>query len=109
MARHPYKDPFYVLQRQAWARARSQASFRGEPWTLTFEDWQEFWPREFWDQRGRGPGCLCLTRINVDLPWSRTNCCRMDRLDAVRIGRLRHTRPDRHLDPSLWRTAVYLK
>ena len=106
MARQPYKDPFYVSQRQAFARARSQASFRGEPWTLTFEDWQDFWPPGIWELRGRGPGCLCLTRLDLARPWSRKNCCRMDRLDAVRIGRKRSS--GLPLDQSLWNSAVYL-
>lgn len=57
----------------AFGRARCQARFRGEPWTLTFEDWEEIW-RDRWHLRGRASGDLCLSRCDYRQGWSVENC-----------------------------------
>lgn len=100
------RDRYLVDLRRAFARSRCQAKYRGEAWQLTWEDWQDFWPREFWSLRGRHQGCLCVTRLDRTLPWSRENCCRMDRIDAVKIGRLHQC--GWPVPEHLWQSAITL-
>lgn len=73
-----YKDPVEHLQHRAWLRARAQAKFRREAWEITFEDFTEIW-RGQWEQRGRRPKDLCMTRIDTTQPWSVANCEIIDR------------------------------
>lgn len=107
MSRRPWKDPFDVDRCLKFNRARTQARFRGEQWTMTFEDWNEFWPTpEIWSQRGRSGDRLCLTRRDPTGPWSRENCCRILRSDQVRIGICQGR--TRTSTAGLWSTAVFL-
>lgn len=62
------------VQYRAWVQQRNQAVYREEPWTVTFEQYQDLW-RDHWEQRGRTSSSYMLTRINSDLPWQLDNCC----------------------------------
>ena len=55
-----------------WQMARAQANFRGEPFELTFEEFYQLW-RNDWDNRGRQPENMCMTRKDKDGPWSADN------------------------------------
>lgn len=56
-----------------WQQAKAQAKFRGEDFELEFEDYYEFWQKD-WDNRGRLPDNMCMTRIDSEGAWSRDNC-----------------------------------
>lgn len=67
-----------------WQMARAQAKYRNELWELEFEDYYLLW-RDHWEQRGRGPDDMCMTRRDPDLPWSRDNICIILRSDHARL------------------------
>lgn len=77
----PYQHELYY----AWHKHRSQANYRGEPYELTFEDWQVIWanPEDFLN-RGRKPDNLTLTRIDPEGAWSTDNVIIMTRLEHLR-------------------------
>ena len=80
-----YKDKFDRQRNLTWHRMRAQANYRGEAWDLTFEDYKLFWPtEELWAQRGRVTDSLCMTRIDPDQAWSRSNAVVLPRLDQTR-------------------------
>jgi hypothetical protein len=56
-----------------WQAHRAQAKFRGEEYTLEFEDFYEFWTGS-WHERGRGGDDMILTRIDPEKPWQADNC-----------------------------------
>ena len=71
-------DPVTHQQYVAWGRSRAQAHFRKEEWHLTWPEWQELWSLD-WNQRGRGPDSVLITRRDPLGPWSIENCLIMDR------------------------------
>ena len=81
--KHPYhrhKDPLDHKRNRWFVRSRAQAEFRGEQWNLTYEEFCEFWPtEEIINRRGRDGDSLCLTRLDPELPWDRTNTCQVTR------------------------------
>ena len=56
----------------AFGRARAQALFRGEPWCLTFEEFEQIW-QDCWHQRGRASEDLCMTRTDPEGAWATNN------------------------------------
>ena len=62
-------DPVRHAQYVAWGRARAQALYRGEGWDMTFDEFAEIWGTD-WPRRGRASQDLCMTRPDLDLPWS---------------------------------------
>ncbi|CAB4154829.1 hypothetical protein UFOVP647_32 [uncultured Caudovirales phage] len=63
-----YKHQMY----HPWQLAKAQANFRKEEWDLSFEDYYQIW-NGLWDQRGRLSDDLCMTRIDYEGPWIKTN------------------------------------
>lgn len=55
-----------------WQKMKAQAKFRGEDFTLEFEDYYEFW-KDCWPQKGRLATSLCMTRKNIHGAWSKDN------------------------------------
>lgn len=74
----------------AWQRAYSQAQFRGEPWFMTFEDFCTAWEGH-WQDRGRGSDQLCLTRQDLEGPWSLDNVYLITRAEHNRRHQLKRT------------------
>lgn len=55
-------------------RARAQAWYRGEQWFITEEEYIQLWRAEDrYQRKGRTVECLCLTKIDYDLPWTVDN------------------------------------
>jgi hypothetical protein len=65
-------DPIKHAQFIAWHRQRSQAIYRGEEYTLTYEEFMTLWADK-WQQRGRKIDDYCLSRRNPALPWDINN------------------------------------
>ena len=81
------KNPFDVDRRRAYSRSVSQARFRGETWSMTYEEWCSFWPTpEEFDRRGRGPDSECLIRRDWSLPWTLSNTVKLPRKAQLAIG-----------------------
>lgn len=66
-------DPRRHEQYKAWAQQRNQAQWRGEDWQLEFDDWALIWDPHWDTRRGRRSDCLCLVRVDYDLPWTPDN------------------------------------
>ena len=105
--RRPNADRWPTETLKGFSRARAQAHYRGEVWNLTIEDWRDFWTRERWPNRGRTAGCICLTRSDQGQPWSRSNCCLVERFAAIRAAKARQS--GRPPDPAIWAGAIYLE
>jgi hypothetical protein len=52
--------------------AKAQAAFRDEPWDLTFEEYCFLW-KDHWEDRGRQPDNVCMTRKDDEGPWDKHN------------------------------------
>ena len=58
-------------------RARAQAWHRGQEWYITEQEYIRLWRQDNrYLRKGRGTGCLCLVRIDLEGDW---------RLDNVEI------------------------
>jgi len=70
-------------------RARAQAWFRGEEWTITEQEYINLWRQDDrYLQKGRERHCLCLTKIDPDLGWHTDNVQFISRLEHLRnIGK----------------------
>lgn len=68
-----YKTEFERIRHFPFLRARAQANFREEGWTLTFEQFCNIWTDEFWPRRGKKVNSLVMTRLRKDRSWSATN------------------------------------
>jgi hypothetical protein len=90
-----HSDPFEHIRYIPFLRARAQATFRQEEFLLTFEDWCYFWStEELWHRRGRASTALTLMRCDPLKPWSRDNCCLMERYYQILIAnRRKHNLP----------------
>ena len=65
-------DPVRHEQFTAWHRQRAQAIYRGEEYLLTFEDFHAIWG-DLWSKRGRGINDYCLSRLDPEKAWDKTN------------------------------------
>jgi hypothetical protein len=72
----------------AWHKHRAQANFRKEAYDLTWDDWMTIWanPIDF-QNRGRSPEDLTLTRIDDDGDWTMANVEVITRLEQLRKAR----------------------
>jgi len=62
----------------AWSAAGAQARHRKELWSLTLDQWRAVWA-DHWQERGRDSDSLCMTRCDVNLPWTIDNVCLITR------------------------------
>lgn len=69
---------------QPWLCARAQANFRKEGFDLTFEQWCELW-MPLWHRRGRKPDDVCMTRVDIERPWTWGNVIIIERKDHFEI------------------------
>jgi len=92
MARRIYNKGNTFLQKRhrAYTRHLCQCRYRREEFDLTLQDWSDFWPdAKTWSQRGRSVNSLCMTRIDPEKPWSRSNCCLLTRENQLKIKNAR--------------------
>lgn len=82
-----YPDLLDHERHVAFLRARCQANYRGETWTMTIEEFFEMWPVEMWSCRGRGYSDLCMVRIDPQAEWSKDNCQIVTRYEQLCRGR----------------------
>lgn len=65
-------DPRTHKQYHCWQLQKVQATYRSEEYDLTFEEYKELWDPH-WEQRGRTRGTVCMTRIDWEGAWTKTN------------------------------------
>jgi hypothetical protein len=67
-------------------RARCQARYRKEEWTLLLEDYIDLWMKDDnYLNKGRGRENVCLTRKDPDLAWSKDNVCIITRAEHFKL------------------------
>jgi hypothetical protein len=67
-------------------RARAQAWYRGEEWTITEQEYIELWRRDDrYLKKGRGTEDLCLVRLDYEDGWHIYNVDIISRLDHYRV------------------------
>lgn len=66
-------DPLRHEKYYAWLKHRSQANYRKEEYSLTWEQWEELWSDERWFSRGRTIESLCLQQIEPGEGWHISN------------------------------------
>jgi hypothetical protein len=81
---HLFERPIDREKHMGFLKNRVQSRFRKEPWDLTIEQYFLLWPDDLWQQRGRLGHQLVLTRSNIDLPWTLSNCVICTRLDVIK-------------------------
>lgn len=74
-----YKHSMY----HPWQMSKAQAIFRDEGWDLTFDEYYELW-KDDWNNRGRKSENMCMTRLDPDLPWTKTNVMIVQRVEHLR-------------------------
>lgn len=78
-------DPRRHDQYIAWLRHRAQAHYRGELYSLTFEDWETVWNQDSaWENRGRSIDSVCLTMIDSQKGWCSDNVVVQCRRETLR-------------------------
>jgi hypothetical protein len=65
-------DPLVHAMYRTFVQARNQAHFRGETWSLSFEEYQALW-REHWHLKGRTINDYCMTRLDEASAWALGN------------------------------------
>lgn len=85
-----YRTDYQGRMRLAFLRARAQATFRSEPWDLSYEEFQVFWrdPIRF-SQKGFSRTSLVMTRLDPRVSWNKDNCVIITRLTQLRIQHAR--------------------
>lgn len=71
-------DPIRHEKYTAWLRCKAQAAYRGEPWEITFQEYERIW-RDHWHLRSRTSSGIQMMRKDYDKPWSRHNVVLVDR------------------------------
>jgi len=56
-----------------WHQQRNQAQWRGETWSIDFDEFCELWQGDSWERRGRHPEDLCMVRKDYGLDWTLDN------------------------------------
>ena len=80
-------DPRRHEQYYAWLKHKSQAAYRLEEHTLTFEQWETLWNDNFaWENRGRENNSVNLTRIDKEKGWSWDNVIIIERLHNLQAA-----------------------
>lgn len=61
-------DPVRHEMYHAWQVHKAQCNFRDEEFNLTFEQYEDLWADD-WNNRGRSPEHVCMTRIDWLGAW----------------------------------------
>ena len=81
--RPPYTNRAHVELRKYWARSKGQARYRGEDWQLSWEEFYDLWTEnDAWLHKGPHSDQLCLSRLDVEGPWSVANTQIMTRHES---------------------------
>ena len=79
-------DPVRHEQYQGWLKAKAQAQYRQEAWSITFEQWVKLWA-DAWSRRGRERHCIMLKRKSLEQGWTTANAHLVERIRNKRKGK----------------------
>lgn len=79
-------DPITHDKYYAYMKHKAQAKYRGEDYSLTWEQWDQLWPTELFVRRGRKSHDLVLMQTDTDLGWHQTNVSVVERIEHLRRG-----------------------
>lgn len=84
-------DPIRHEMYHPWQMAKAQAKFRGEEFTLTFDEYYDLWIKD-WHLRGRKSDDMCMTRFDESQGWTKKNTIIINRKQHFqeRSGKQRH-------------------
>ena len=89
-----YQDDLLHDQHWAWLRKKAQATFRGEEWTLSIEEWFDLWAKSGqWENRGRHPHASAVFMTDPEKGWHAWNvavCDRTEMLSKIAKNRTRN-------------------
>lgn len=57
----------------AYLKHKAQARYRGESYSLSFQEWETLWQDDVWEQRGKTADSLCLAQIDCKQGWHVNN------------------------------------
>ena len=77
-------DPVRHDKYYAWLKHRAQAKYRGEEYSITWEQWETLWTDDLFLQRGRRSDSMCLTRFNFEGEWCVDNVHIVTRLEHLK-------------------------
>ena len=76
-------DPKIQDMYYAWMKRKAQAKFRKEEWELQWEDFYELW-KDCWHLKGRLADDVCMTRDDIEKPWSKENTIIISRREHLK-------------------------
>ena len=95
-------DPEEHKRYRTFIQQKNQAQWREEGWTITFEQWKQIWADSGqWHNRGRERSCYCMTRKDVNQPWTAQN--------VIIITREEHSRKQAALTHTGYRSVAQQK
>ena len=65
-------DPERHKHYRAFCQQRNQAQYRGEQWTMSFDEWFTVWGDKI-NHRGQTTDSYCMKRLDRQAPWSVNN------------------------------------
>lgn len=65
-------DEFKHSMYWPWQKTKAQAKFRGEDYSLTFDEYYELW-KDDWHNKGRKADNICMTRRDPAGGWHKDN------------------------------------
>jgi hypothetical protein len=81
-----YPDPVDHKLFSDWMRARAQAHYMNQEWTITEDDYIELWrTNDRYLKKGRSNDEFCLVRIDYDLGWHLDNVKVITRLEHYQL------------------------
>lgn len=85
---HTWKHQGEIPHKQhiAWMRAKAQAHYRNEEWSLTLEEFQEVWLGR-WTRRGRGTNDYVMSRMDPERGWHMDNVACIERIEYLKRQR----------------------
>ena len=89
------EDPWVKEKNVAFLKARCQAKYRNEKWTLDFPTFSTLWTKKKWEQKGIKADCLCMSRQDPKKGWIKDNVFFVARAgNQLRLRQMRNqTRP----------------
>ena len=78
-------DPVNMVIRRWYKLSQSQAQFRGDSWSVTWEHFRNLWLAQGrYRLRGQARDSLCFTRSDLSHAWTDANTTVAPRIDYLR-------------------------
>jgi hypothetical protein len=78
-------DPVNMTIRRWYKLSQSQAQFRGDSWSVSWEHFRNLWLSQGrYRRRGQAANSLCFSRRDFSLPWTDANTLVTSRIEYLR-------------------------